>query len=65
MSDFTGSDLNGGCYLVSKASAYPVESGPTYGTYNKAEQVCRDLGADLVAIGSEAENQVLVDLAGI
>ena len=64
MSDFTSSSLNGECYYISKTAAFPVETGNMYGTYYKAEQVCQDLGADLVSIGSEAENQVLVDMAG-
>ena len=64
LSDFVGSEFNGSCYYISKTESFPVESGNMFGTYYKAGQVCDDLGAAVVSIGSQAENQALEDMAG-
>lgn len=51
------------CHMISKYPIHAYEESVTYGTHFEAEKFCSDVGAELVVIRDEAENQAIVDMA--
>ena len=60
---FVPSEYNGKCYYFSRSPVIPIEISDRFGTLNRAEQVCNDIGATLVKIADEAESKAIFDMA--